>query len=426
MSDFRSIFRISIADMAHEFGPSLLAVFGLAGILAPLLILFSLKYGVMAAMSEKLLAAPKYRMITPKYHGAYQPAWFTDMEAHPDVQFITPDIHFLSKSVVLVNPADQSSIILGMNPTAAGDPVLTRYHLAVNGNNETVLTFYAALELNLIDPKTRQPLPAVMAGKARLEVEIINEKAGIRVVHPMRVTGIIPEADSDKTENFMYASLAFASAVEDLIERPEQERDFDILLSRDIGQRPQSGFRLYAKELKGVLNLVDGLERQDIAVNSKAIRVREMMQIDKVLMLVFTVVAGIGALGFLMANTVHLMANVARKQRELSILRLLGYSSRAVALFPTVQAVLTAIMGSLLALVVYFLIAPLIEMRFKADIHSLFGYRLGPDMGVDLMQLYPEHFFIAMGMTIAVASFASIAAGLRAARMLPAEGIRYE
>jgi len=402
--------------MIHEFWPSLLAILGLAGILTPLLILFSLKHGVIASMSNRLLASPKYREIKSEKHQKLKAKWFTEMAKDSKVEFIIPHIFFLNTNAQLTNDFASEHIFVDLNPTAPGDPILKRWHLTVNKNDEVVLSFYAAEKLNLLDKKKMELLPEVLTGDTRIQALIRNIDQIEE--HSLRVVGIIPKIDSSKNNNIMYVSLPLLTALDDF---KNQE-----LLKRDIKDRFYPQFRLYAKKLKDVQKLVYLLESHDIPVTSKVDRIQEMQQIDTLLVLVFVVVSGISALGFLLANTVNLLANVSRKQRDLSILRLLGYSSHAIAVFPAIQAIIIAVAGSILAWGLYYLAAPLIEAQFNDNIRSLFGYRLASENGTDLMLLFPTHFFTAMGLTVLVSLFASIAAGIHAANLMPAKGIRHD
>ena len=53
------------ADWCAEARLSACAVLGLAAVLAPLLVLFGLKYGLVATLTERLLADPRTRELLP-------------------------------------------------------------------------------------------------------------------------------------------------------------------------------------------------------------------------------------------------------------------------------------------------------------------------------------------------------------------------
>ncbi len=313
---------------------------------------------------------------------------------------------------------------MDVTPTAPGDPVLQRWHLAVRQKDEAVLSFYAAKRLKIIDEKHQASAPPVLKGNVTIRMRIANaDSVEQRLI---KIVGVLPKSESKRTNNQIYVSLSLLNAIDEFKNKSGQGKSIDDLLRQDEKDRIYKGFRLYARTLQDVARLVEALEAQEIPVSSQIDRIREMEQIDTILVMVFLVVAGIGALGFLLATAVNLLANVARKQRELSILRLLGYSSWAIAIFPAVQSVLTAVTGSLLAWGLYFLTLPMIEMQFKDNIRLLFGYRIVLEDGSNLMRLYPAHFFIAMGLTVLVSLIASAAAGIKAAHLMPAEGIRYD
>jgi putative ABC transport system permease protein len=105
-----------------------------------------------------------------------------------------------------------------------------------------------------------------------------------------------------------------------------------------------------------------------------------------------------------------------RKQRELSLLRLIGYSTGAIALFPIVQAVLSAFLGAFLAFGVSIAVAPFVNGMFKGEVHS----------GEQVFRLLPQHFAVALALTVGCAVLAACWGGARAARIAPGEGLREE
>ncbi len=433
MCDFFSIALISLRDMRHEFLLSLLAILGLAGILAPLLILFSLQYGLVASMGERLLSAPEYREIKINKIKKTPTSWFYKIRKRADVEFIVPLPFALSigKGVSLTNSYDYSSQTARVDvlSTMYGDPVLARWHYNVEGSDQAVLSYYPARELGLLDSGNIL-LEEYRSGRKKVEVHILRrsgkeqQREEIRLFH---IIGVLPKEASDRNHNVLYADLSFLTALDDFKMGMRPEMSFEQLLGQDLSERCYPGFRLYARKLGDVKGLVNYLEEEGYKVSSYKKRISEMQQLDLLLKLIFIAVAGIGALGFLLANMVNLMANVAKKQRDLSILRLLGYSSWAIAFFPAVQAVITAIMGCTFAYGIYLFLAPVIEVHFFSEaLMELFNDRIVMEQGASLMRLYPEHLFIATGVTVVVSLLASTAAGIRAARLIPSEGIRYD
>ncbi len=95
-------------------------------------------------------------------------------------------------------------------------------------------------------------------------------------------------------------------------------------------------------------------------------------------------------------------------------MRLLGFSSRRIVLFPVLQSLYTATLGWLLAVLVY--------LSFEQIINRFLAPRLNMDQ--TLCYLISDHFFWAFGLTMVTAIFAAIIGGIRAAEIEPSDGLR--
>ena len=83
-------------------------------------------------------------------------------------------------------------------------------------------------------------------------------------------------------------------------------------------------------------------------------------------------------------------------------------------MFPVMQSLYTAILGWLLAVLVY--------LVFEQLINRVLAPRLNLDQ--TLCYLISDHFFWALGLTLATAIFAAIIGGIRAAEIEPSDGLR--
>ena len=64
-------------------------------------------------------------------------------------------------------------------------------------------------------------------------------------------------------------------------------------------------------------------------------------------------VAATGLGGCILSLSANLWSNIDHKRKELSVLRLVGFKSLDIVCFPVVQGFLTALIGWLLAIVIY-------------------------------------------------------------------------
>ena len=89
---------------------------------------------------------------------------------------------------------------------------------------------------------------------------------------------------------------------------------------------------------------------------------------DRNLATVFELLVLVAGGGYLVSLAAALWANVMRKRRPLSVIRLLGGSRRVLLAFPLVQALTVATLGSLLALVLFGAGATFVNLRFGAQL----------------------------------------------------------
>jgi hypothetical protein len=79
MAEWRDVARLAFRDYSHEWHVSGCFILGLAGVLAPLLVLFGLKYGFVTSMLTALAEDPQKRELKPLGSGHYTAVWFRGM-----------------------------------------------------------------------------------------------------------------------------------------------------------------------------------------------------------------------------------------------------------------------------------------------------------------------------------------------------------
>jgi putative ABC transport system permease protein len=184
--------------------------------------------------------------------------------------------------------------------------------------------------------------------------------------------------------------------------------------SEDSMERVYPSFRLYARSIHDVEKLVADLEKEGARVKANVSEITTVKSIDQNLSIIYWIIACVGAIGFSFSLGASLWANVDRKRRELSVLRLVGFKSGRIVLFPVLQSCYTAVLGWLLAVLVY--------LAFEYLINFFLAPRLNLDRA--LCYLLTEHFLWALALTVVVAIFAALVGGVRAARIEPSDGLR--
>lgn len=388
--------RLALADLWHERVLFLCSALGCAAVLAPLIVLFGLRQGVVAGLRAELLEDPRAREVVSIVNRTLEPALFARLAADPRVAFLVPRTRALSATIVLENQARPGrGVRMELLPTGPGDPLLP----GVAAGEGLVLSPTAAERLGLGPGDTALASVARSVGSAR-EVLTLS----------LPVAGIAPA--SAATRDAAFAGVPVLLLAEDFLDgnAPVDARPGTVEASR---ARPFAGFRLHAARLDDVPALDRELRLAGIEVASRAGSVAGLLRLDHNLALLFLAIAGAGGAGYLVSLGVGLWAQVERKRRDLALLSLLGMKRRALLMLPLVQAAAVALAGALLAFGVAAAVAGVLNRAFAGTVA---GDRpvclLTAGMGV-----------AAAGVTLAGALLASVLAGARAAAVAPAEGL---
>lgn len=399
---WRTAGTLAVQDFLHEWPVSLCLIFALAAVLSPLLVLFGLKSGIVTTMRERLKADPLNRELVIRGHHTLTPAWFETMAARRDIGFLVAKTRRLAATITLETAAGQTLPDLDMLPTAAGDPLFPADVQPPAGRGQVVLSHTAATKLQAARGTAVEGL---------LTRRLDGEAQAVRV--PLVVTGVLPETAFGGDVAFV--SLPLLVAAEDYR---------DGMAVTDLGvtkgerlpapARPFASARLYAAGLDDVAPLAEVLRAQGIEVVTRAREIETVQAIDRVLTVVFVVLAGIGVVGYLLSLAASLWANVDRKRRDIALLRLVGIRTGPLIAFPATQAALVAFGGVAMSAAAYAGVATVFNRIFAAQ--------LGRDELV--CRLEPADAAIAAGLTLLCAFLASAAGGFRAVRIDPAEHLR--
>ncbi len=326
-----TVLRLALADLWFEKILALCSVLGLAAVLAPLVVLAGLRAGVVEGLREALLQDPRAREVVTVANRTLDASLLRQLAARADVAFLAPRTRALAATLLVEredNPGGGARVELLIS--GIGDPLLARPPQA---NHQIVLSAAAAAALRVA------PGERVVGRLARLA-------SGQRVAAPLvfTVQDIAPPRSFERRGAFV--TLPLAVAVEDFL-------DGVAVAPTDLANLPNpdrasyAGFRLYARQLEQVPALDADLQRQGLDIMSGAGNVANLLRVDDSLRILFGVVAGLGGVGFLISLGAGLWANVERKRSELALLRFLGLGTMALRLFPMTQAVLIAVLGSL-------------------------------------------------------------------------------
>lgn len=410
-----TMLRLACKDYWHEFLLSACAVLGLAAVLTPLLVLYGVKFGVVQTLTERLRNDPRNLEISPVISGRYTPEYLAKLAAHPDVAFVLPRTRSIAATMDLSagNGDARSVLVASLEPTAEGDPLLLRFGATVPSMPQSpdaeaigvTLSSSAAEKLHLKQGDT-------LNGKVERRFQGKVQTARVA----LRVTAVLPLAAQQK--DVAYVPLPLMEATEDYRDGravPELGAQNGWTGEpRPQGERVYPGFRLYARGLDHVMPLREAFAAQKLDVYTHAEEIEQVTALARALNLIFALICAATAIGFLASTASSVLAGIKRKERVLGLLRLHGFTTGKLMLFPLAQSLLTALAGTALASGVYGVAAFAINKLFSASVTGM----------EQVCLLLPEHFVLAFAAVSGLALLAALAPALRAARVEPSEVIR--
>lgn len=385
---------LSMRDLVHESRLTLCSVTALAAVLTPLILLFGMKNGLIEGLRADLIENPRTRTITNRSNRTVDEAFLTSLARRSDVAFVAPRLRTLNSEARFERP-DQAGRMLPAEvvATGPGDPLLPSF--AALSDTEIFASASLASRLELV-----AGMPLVMrVGRAK-DSEVLELK--------LTVKGVAPAASLARDAAFM--SRTTMLLVDDFLDGmlPPTATPADVKTEG----RSYAGFRVHARRLQDVVTIDRDLRARDVDVETHAAEISGLLGLEHSLNLLFALLAGLGTLGFIVSLGVGLYANVERKQRELSLLRLIGLLKRNMILIPVMQATVVSIIGAVVA----GLLA--LGVAFVLNCFPLVGEGSAAKR---LCVIEPWHLVAALVASVAGAMLAASFAGRRAARILPAE-----
>ncbi len=392
---------LAVNDLRHDRKVSLCVAASLVAVIAPLLLLFGLKHGVVSQLQDELLSDPRNLEVKMLSSGDYDDAWLAEVRARPEVGFAIGQTRSLNTQADLRGVEGRFVENAEIVPTQAGDPLLGAQSLDLEGR-QTVLSARAAERLGVGPGDSLRLL-------APRRLDGVTERGELR----LEVVAVLDAARFPRPAAFVAPALLGAL---------EQFRDgyrieeFGI----DSGEPPTGSpiryarARLYARDTDGVAPLEHWLNARHIETASRLADIDNVRAINRVLGLIFGVIAAAALTGCIASLVGAFLANIDRKRRSLAVLRLLGFGTPAVAGFVVLQALLLSLAGYLGGL------------AFYAAGSLLFDRLLGASRatGAFVCHITPWHGLAALLLSLLVASLVAVIGAARATGIQPAESLR--
>jgi putative ABC transport system permease protein len=394
------VFGLATRDYLHEWQMSVCFILGLAAVLGPMMVLFGLKFGIVGAMMQGLIEDPGNREIRPVGSGRYDDAWLDNVRGRPDVAFLVPRTRSIAATIELSSGNSSRIVPVELIASGEGDPLLAPGEPLPSGLDRVVVSRSTADKLGV---EAGDALDGSLARRYRGKQERVHLDLAVAAVAPQRAF----------SRDGAFVSVKLLEALEDF-------RDGRAV--PDLGWsgapantgRTYTGFRLYARSIDDVAALGDAFAEIGVDVHTQVAGIELVKRMDRNLTAIYWAIAVIGLVGFSLSLGANLWANVDRKRKQLSVLRLVGFRTGDIVWFPMVQALYTAVLGWALAVGLSFATIVVINRMMAEQVEP----------GQQVCLLLPFHYSVALALTCAAAVIAAGLAGLRAARVEPSEGLR--
>ena len=392
---------LALQDLWHDRKVSLCIAASLVAVIAPLLLLFGLKHGVVSQLQDELLRDPRNLEVKMLSNGNYDTAWIERLRQRPETGFALGQTRSLNT---------QADLVIGMQrfvegaeiiATEPGDPLLNLASLNPVGN-QVILSASAAQRLQAKAGDSVQL-------RALRRLDGVNERGEMTLT----VLAVLDGARFGRAAGFVAPPLLL-----DL----ERFRDgYQVIGFGVTTGKPQGNLqplyaraRVYARDIDQVAPLEHWLNEQHIETSSRLADIDNVKAINHVLGLIFGVIAMAALIGCVASMVGAFLANIDRKRKSLAVLRLLGFKRSAVGGFVVLQALVLSFAGYVGGL------------GFYAVGSHLFDYLLGGSQatGTFVCHITAWHGVAALLLTFLVAALVAAIGALRAINIQPAESLR--
>jgi putative ABC transport system permease protein len=403
MHGLKTIVRLSLRDYSHERLLSACTILGLAAVLAPLLVLFGVKSGIINTMVDRLVQDPRNLEISPVGSGRYNQDWFNEAGKRPGVAFIIPQTRSIAANMILYHQVKGKPRTLAVDliPTGEGDPLIEKWGRVPATDNAVVLSSSVARKL-------KAEIGQTIVGRIGRSVQGRKEQVTI----DLNVVSVLPIEAYPRDAAFV--RLALLEATEDYRDGFSSETFGWPGKARPSRLKDYPSFRLYAHSIYDVAALRDWLTAQELEIYTRVEEIEVIQSLDRSFSLIFRLISFVAICGYFASMASNILANVNRKSRHLGIARLIGFSTHSIMWYPVVQSITTAVLGTAMAAGLYFI--------SQVTINSLFAKYLAE--GEYVCRLSLVHLLIALIMTIVLAILASGYAAFRVAKIEPSKVIR--
>ena len=308
----RMIFTLAFKSLWFEKLVSFCIFASLCSVIAPLMFLFSLKYGIISTLEHDLKSSPLKLEIKMMTGYKLDENFINQVKNDSKVQFCLPLTRSLSATAD-INYKGKIKTSLSALPTAIYDPIAIASNLdGVLKENEAYLSQTLCDDLKI---KTGDTFKLVIS-------RIVDSKRQNSVVE-FKLKGIIKkEYQSINTIYVNYNTMLYMEDFRDGYEPPVFSDGSNLNLERKYFAK----LRLYVKTLDDVEPMAAFFRERNYQIKACINEIEELKAISSVLSVIFYSVAFISITGGILASGGLILTNLIRLEKSYALLKLDGMS----------------------------------------------------------------------------------------------------
>jgi len=346
----RTIVRYAVADMWSEPLVSSLTALLYCVIIAPVLLLFVAKIGVISAMVEDLAKDTRNREVRIRGEYALDQQELDALTALDSVGFLVPEPAFVVRSWRWRKEGTEPGplVTLDLRTTQAEDPAFDPQTRLPEGFEEAALSESAARALEASIGDTIRVTLNRTPKSGRLEAQRIS----VVVVAIAPATRWVGET--------VFVSPSLGRAVEEytwFVADPGPGWP-DAVANPDA---PWKSIRIYAPTVREAPALRDALVARGYDASIRTDQIDNVLRLETGLNGLFSGVLLVSACGFGAATFLTQWVSAARKRRDYALMILSGFAKWDVVMFPIAQTLIACTIGALLALGALGLMTPMLS-----------------------------------------------------------------
>lgn len=375
-------------------------------VIAPLLLLFGLKYGVVTQLQHQLEQRPNLLEIKAQSRSNHlTQEWVEQTQARADVKFAIGLTRSLNAEAPIFKTERAAQVTINnplyteIIPTASGDPILRRDaatpHLV---GQQAVMSYALAQQLNTkADDTVYLRLTRTKDGQQK------QEYLAIQIMEVL--------APQDFARKAIFVPMSVLLGIEYFID--DMHDDFE-LVSPTPAKHTFANVRIYANSVDDVLPLSRWLEDQNIHTTSAQEAIYHTKTLNGILTLLFSVIAITALVGSSVSLTGSFLTNIDRKRQQIATLRLIGFNQKNITVYISFQVFFITSSAYALALIFYLIGSTIFNQALSSstETHAFSSYLSG------------GHLLIAFLITSALAFLIALIGAAQAMRIEPAESLR--